>query len=104
MSYSILGGGQATKKQAMAGLQQSAQSEQKINIANEQMSMQEDAADKSVMATGASMGAMAATGTVGTAAAASAGMTAGTMGAAMVGGAATMGIGLVAAWALTELL
>lgn len=118
MGYSILGGGQSTKKQAMTGLQQAAKAEQQVNMANENMAMQEKASDKATMATGASMGAMAGVNAASTAAASGAltataggGAVAGaggaltaTMGTTIASAAATGGVGLLAAWALTELL
>jgi len=115
MAYSLLQGGQLAKKEALHGLKQSAQEEANRNIANDKLAQAEKTADKSVMATGATLGAMqginavSTAGTVAAEAASAAGMAgAGTaqagLGAAAVGGAATAGIGLIAAWALTELL
>lgn len=121
MAYGLLNAGQSTKKQAMAGLRQSAREENDRKIANERLEMAEKQADNSLMATGASLGAMHGVNTVGTAGtvantvASSAGLTTTgtsalgglttttTAGGALVGGLATMGIGLLGAWALTEL-
>ena len=132
MAYGLLNAGQSTKKQAMAGLRQSAREENDRKIANERLEMAEKQADNSLMATGASIGAMHGINTVGTAGtlangvASSVAGTAGTAGAsavasagtgavaggsasaitgagALAGGLATMGIGLIGAWALAEL-
>lgn len=125
MAYGLLNAGNSTKRQAMHGFKQDADAEQQRNIANEGIKAAEEASDKSVMGAGASLGLMqglgsagtagtmansAAVATVGAEAAGTAGLIAGevgtgaTMGATAIGGAATMGVGLIAAWALTELL
>lgn len=109
MAYGLLNGGQSTKQQAMHGFKQDADAEQQRDIANENIKMAEEASDKSIMGTGASMGAMAGVSAANTAAASGAlGSVAAAEGAGMAtlaaSGAASMGIGLIAAWALTELL
>lgn len=135
MTYGILGGGQATKKQALAGLRQSANEETKRNIQNEKIKLAEEQADNSTMGMGATMGlihGLSSAGEVGTfansvgtalstigatpsgmgaigasaagSATAGAGGSALGMGATLGAGITTAGLGLLATWALTEIL
>jgi len=114
MGYGLLNAGNSTKRQALSGLRSSAREETNRNIANRNIKLQGDMADKQLIGTGASLGAAYGVSTVGTAGslaagaatsvgAAGAGTAAAGTTAALVGGAATMGVGLLAAYALTKL-
>lgn len=56
MAYGLLNAGQATKNQAMTGLKQNAEEEQKRNMMNEQMKQGERTQSASMAGTGAAIG------------------------------------------------